>query len=349
MRRRGRHRRIGDRWRCRSLVPRRIRPLLLLAVGVAVQVGGCGRQSPSTLDPHGPSSGRVAGLWWLLFWLALAVFTLVALLILVAVARRRGADVVARRRGGEWVVIAGGVVLPALVLTAVWGISLRDMSALGDTGRDSLTVRVVGHEWWWEVHYPAEGVVTANEIHIPSGQRVRFELSTADVIHSFWVPQLAPKTDLIAGMTNVTWLEARQPGTYRGQCAEYCGLQHANMAVLVIAEPPAAFQRWLTEQRQAVARPSDPVAARGLETIERNSCAACHTLRGTSANGKVGPDLTHFGSRRTLGAGVLPNTRGNVGGWIIDSQTIKPGNHMPAQQLTPDQLQAVLRYFGTQR
>ncbi|HZD73820.1 MAG TPA: cytochrome c oxidase subunit II [Actinomycetota bacterium] len=330
-------------------MPQRIRPaLLLIAAGLVLATGGCGGGSPSTLDPHGSSSSRVAGLWWLLFWISLAVFTLVVVLIAVAVARRRGADVVARRGGGAWMVVAGGVALPAVVLTAVWVVGLRTMSALGDTGHQDLTVRVIGHEWWWEVHYPG-GVATANEIHVPVGQRVRFELSSADVIHSFWVPQLGPKTDLIPGMTNVTWFQARRAGTFRGQCAEYCGLQHANMAVLVTAEAPAAFDRWLSGQRQAVATPSDAVAARGLDTVVRNSCAACHTLRGTTAAGKVGPDLTHLGSRQTLGAGVLANNPGNLGGWIIDSQSIKPGNHMPPQQLTPEQLQAVIRYFETQR
>jgi cytochrome c oxidase subunit 2 len=348
MRPRERLRQLQDR--SRRALPRRVHPLLvLLAVALAAQLTGCGGRSPSTLDPHGPSSSRVAGLWWLLFWIALAVFVLVSLLIVVALVRRRGSDVVPRRRGGEWMVVAGGVVLPALVLSAVWGVGLRDMSLLGNDRGDDLTVQVIGHEWWWEVRYPAEGVVTANEIHVPAGQRVRFELSTADVIHSFWVPQLGPKTDLIAGQVNVSSLEARQPGIYRGQCAEYCGLQHANMAVLVVAEPRPAFDRWLDGQRQAVARPSDPVAARGLDTLVRSSCAGCHTLKGTTANGKVGPDLTHFGSRRTLGAGVLPNTRGNQGGWTINSQAIKPGNHMPPQQLTAEQLQAVLRYFETQR
>jgi cytochrome c oxidase subunit 2 len=190
---------------------------------------------------------------------------------------------------------------------------------------------------------------------VPIGRRVKLELTSADVAHSFWVPQLTYKTDLIPGRTNVTWFQAQRPGTYqdafRGQCAEYCGLQHATMAFLVVAEPEATYDAWVaTQQRPATAvAPPGSAAARGLAVLERDSCASCHTLRGTSAAGGVGPDLTHFGSRRTLGAGAAPNTRGYLGGWIIDAQNLKPGNRMPSQPLEPQELQDVLAYFDSQR
>jgi cytochrome c oxidase subunit 2 len=199
------------------------------------------------------------------------------------------------------------------------------------------------------VRYPEGGIVSANEIHVPVGRPVRLNLTSRDVIHSFWVPQLTVKTDLIPGHTNTTWIQATRPGTYRGQCAEYCGLQHAKMAILVVADPPGTFARWLATEQQPAAAAADPLAARGRLALERNSCAACHTVRGTAATGTVGPDLTHFGGRRTIGAGALANTRGNLGGWIVNSQTVKPGNKMPPQPLTSEELQDLLAYLESLR
>ena len=329
-------------------------PLILLA-GLGLQLAGCGRSgTPSTLDPHGPGADRIAGIWWFLLWTSVVVFLMVAGLIGYAVWRRRG-ERVQPRPGGERLIVAGGIVLPAVVLTVVWLVNLNGMSALAYRGQGDLTVQVTGHQYWWEVRYPDEDVVTANELHVPVGRRVRLELTSADVNHSFWVPQLTYKTDLIPGKTNVTWLQADRPGSYdgayRGQCAEYCGLQHAKMEFLVVAEPPAAYDAWLARQRQSAtaAVPAGTTAARGLAVLESNSCAACHALRGTSAAGRAGPDLTHFGERRTLGAGTAPNNRGYLGGWIVNSQTLKPGNKMPPQQLGAEELQDVLAYFDSQR
>ena len=320
--------------------------VLVVGVGLAVQLGGCGRTSPSALDPHGSGAERVAGLWWLLFWISAVVFAVVCLLLVVALARRRGdRDTLVRRGGGELLIVVGGVVVPAIVLTAVYVVGLRDLRALTVPKGTDLTVEVTGHDWWWEVRYPKDGIVSANEIHVPVGRPVRLVLTSDDVIHSFWVPQLTVKTDLIPGHTNTTWIQATSPGAYRGQCAEYCGLQHAKMAILVVAEPPDAYASWLAAERRPAVAASDPVAARGRLALERNSCAACHTVRGTAATGTIGPDLTHFGGRRTIGAGALANTRGNLGGWIVNSQTVKPGNKMPPQPLTPEELQALLAYL----
>jgi cytochrome c oxidase subunit 2 len=320
--------------------------VLAVVGGLATQLAGCGRTSPSALDPHGPGADRVAGLWWLLFWTSAAVFAVVSLLLVAALARRRGdRDTLVRRGGGEALIVIGGVVVPAIVLTTVYVVGLRDMRALTIPARTDFTVEVTGHDWWWEVRYPEQGIVTANEIHVPVGRPVRLVLTSDDVIHSFWVPQLTVKTDLIPGHTNTTWLQASSPGVYRGQCAEYCGLQHAKMAVLVVADPSDGFARWLANERQSAAAATDPAAARGQVVLEQSSCAACHTVRGTAATGTVGPDLTHFGGRRTIGAGALPNTRGNLGGWIVNSQTVKPGNKMPPQPLTAEELQALLAYL----
>jgi cytochrome c oxidase subunit 2 len=319
---------------------------LLVCAAVGLALAACSGSSPSTLDPKGPGAARVAGLWWLLFWISAAVFTLVTFLVGVALARRRGSrDELVRRGGGEGLIVAGGVVLPLIVLSVVYVIGLRDLRALGTPAHTDLTVAVTGHDWWWEVRYPDQGIVTANEIHVPAGRPVKVVLTSRDVIHSFWVPQLTVKTDLIPGHTNTTWIQASKPGTYRGQCAEYCGLQHARMAVLVIAEEPDVFDRWVARERAPAAAVADPLAAQGRSTFERSSCAACHTIRGTAAGGTLGPDLTHLASRHTIGAGTLANTHGNLGGWIANSQAAKPGNRMPAQPLTPEELRALLAYL----
>jgi cytochrome c oxidase subunit II len=319
---------------------------LLACAGLGVLLAACSGPSPSTLDAQGPGAARVARLWWLLFWISAAVFTLVCLLVAAALARGRGSrDTLVRGGGGERLVVVGGVIVPIVVLTFVYVVGLGDLRALTVPARTDLTVEVIGHDWWWEVRYPGQGIVGANEVHVPVGRPVRVLLTSRDVIHSFWVPQLTVKTDLIPGQTNTTWVQASRPGVYRGQCAEYCGLQHAKMAILVVAEPADAFDRWLDGERRAAVPASDPLAARGRLALEQNSCAACHTVRGTTARGTLGPDLTHFGSRRTIGAGALPNTRGNLGGWIVNSQTVKPGNRMPPQPLTSEELQALLAYL----
>jgi cytochrome c oxidase subunit 2 len=319
---------------------------LILTAGFGLQLAGCGGGSPSTLDSEGPSADRVEGLWWLMFWISVAVFVVVTALLLWALARRRaGARVL---EGGDGLVMIGGVIMPALVLTAVYLVGLRDLSALSaPPSATAVTIDVVGHDWWWEVRYPEHGFVTANEIHVPAGRPVRLRLSSADVIHSFWVPQLMPKTDLIPGQVNETWLTANRPGTYRGQCAEYCGLQHALMAFLVVADEPAAFDGWVARQRAPAAEPAGTLATRGRQVLARTSCATCHTVRGTSARGTAGPDLTHLASRQQLGAGAAPNTPGHLGGWIANSQTIKPGNLMPPQPLTSEELQALIAYLDT--
>lgn len=315
--------------------------------GVLLQLGGCGGgDSPSIIEPAGPGADRVARLWWLLFWVSLAVFLLVTGLVVWAWWRRSHDRVRVHVRGGEKLVVAGGIVLPAVVLSGVYLVALRDQAFLAEPpDRTGLTVEVTGHDWWWEVRYPEYGFTTANELHIPAGEPVRLVLRSADVVHSFWVPQLMPKTDMVPGQANDTWLVAERPGTYRGQCAEYCGLQHARMAFLVIADERAEFGRWVANQRQPARQPATSLQARGRQVLEQTSCAACHTVRGTSAGGTAGPDLTHFGSRRTIGAATVPNDRGHLGGWIVDSRSIKPGNLMPPQPLEPEDLRALIAYL----
>jgi cytochrome c oxidase subunit 2 len=212
---------------------------------------------------------------------------------------------------------------------------------------NELTLEVVAHQFWWEVRYPAQNVVTANEIHIPAGQPVDVRVTSADVVHSLWVPELAGKTDVIPGQTNDMWLQASQPGEYRGQCAEFCGLQHAHMAFLVIADQSDQFQQWMSNQQQVPPPPTDPTQQRGQQVFLGSACAYCHTIEGTNASGKIGPDLTHLASRKTLAAGTLPNGPGALGGWILNPQNLKPGNLMPATDLDSNDLQALLAYLDT--
>jgi cytochrome c oxidase subunit 2 len=253
----------------------------------------------------------------------------------------------------RWV-FGGGLIFPAVVLV---GLFVYVMVVLAEVDRpappDSLTIDVVGWQFWWEAnYYDGAGthlLETANEIHIPVGTPVRVRLRSADVIHSFWIPRLAGKLDMIPGRTNEFSIQADSPGTYRGQCAEYCGLQHAKMSMLVRAQPRAEFDRWVAEQATDARAPSDTLASRGREVFLTSACAACHAVRGTSAQGNIGPDLTHVASRTSLASLAIPNTRGHMGGWIANPQAIKPGANMPAVPLSRDDYQAVLEYMMSLR
>ena len=210
-------------------------------------------------------------------------------------------------------------------------------------------MEVTGRLWWWELRYlDADGgeiARTANEMHIPVGEPVTLRLISDNVIHSFWVPQLQGKTDMIPGRVNESWIQAGEPGVYRGQCAEFCGVQHSMMAFLAIAEPAEAFDRWLARQAQPAAEPTEPSLVRGRDVFLRAGCGGCHTVRGTPAAGRTGPDLTHIAGRRTLAAATVPNTRGHLAGWISDPQHVKPGNKMPAATLEPGDLHALIAYL----
>ena len=316
-------------------------------------LGACSSASPSTLETKGPAAARIAGLWWFMFWVSLAVVLFVGALLLIGMFRRRRpartADpqsVTSPRRWEGRLLLFGGVVGPVVVLLALWLLTLRDLNFLAAPLRsNAMIVDVIGRLWWWEVRYPQQGIVTANEIHIPVGRPVRIRLTTNGVIHSFWVPELAGKTDMVSGETNTMWLEASKPGVYRGQCAEYCGRQHTHMIFFVVADPPARFDQWVQRESSIVAPPTDATLATGQRVFETNACAGCHTIRGTTANGRVGPDLTHFGSRRTIGAGTVPNTRGLLAAWIVNSQSIKPGNLMPPVPMRADEVQALVNFL----
>jgi cytochrome c oxidase subunit 2 len=218
-------------------------------------------------------------------------------------------------------------------------------------GDKPLVIQITGQQWWWSIEYldeaPSQHFTTANELHIPVGRPIVLNLRSPDVIHSFWVPNLHGKMDLIPGRLNVTWLRADVPGIYRGQCAEFCGTQHAHMGLVVVAESAEDYQRWAEAQRHNAPEPSTPEQARGRGIVEGGPCALCHTVRGTQAAARTAPDLTHFASRSTIAAATAPNTRGYLAGWIANPQHLKPGNRMPATGLDAADLQAVLAYLET--
>lgn len=257
------------------------------------------------------------------------------------------------RRSVRWVVI-GGVAVSGVILIGTLIFTLYTLGVLENRDEPpQLTIEVTGWQWWWEIHYfDAEGKYlfeTANEIHIPVGERVRVRLRAGDVIHSFWVPQLAGKLDMIPGRVNEFWIEADDPGIYRGQCAEYCAGPHALMAFPLVAESEAEFRAWVARQRGPGIPPTEPLAARGREVFLTKGCAACHAVRGTPADGEFGPDLTHVASRLTLAAGTVPNTKGYMGGWIANPHEVKPGNKMPAVPLGSEEFIALLHYMQSLR
>ncbi len=305
------------------------------------------------LHPHSQAAHDIATFfWWMTGGAFIGLALVVGLLLLSWVRRgRRGFgdphDPHPGEKQGLIVVVGLGVGLALATVIAVFVVSARVLRVTEAPAADStaLTVHVIGHQWWWEVRYPGTTAVTANEIHIPVRTRVNLVATTADVIHSFWVPELNRKIDTIPGQRNRILLYADRAGVYRGECAEYCGLQHAHMAMLVFAQPRAAFRAWLRRQERPAAKPASALQRRGARVFLDGPCSSCHTVRGTSASGYVGPDLTHLASRTTLAADTIPNRRGYLGGWILDSQHIKPGNQMPDIDLTGPQLQALLAYL----
>ena len=317
------------------------------------------------LAPAGEQATRIAHLWWIYFWVLSAIFVLVAIFLFLALLRRTHAsepigtpppEPRERRISGFVIgcVIATVVILFALLITDFF--SGRAIYALGETdlhpeNGDELEIKIIGHQWWWEVVYPNpqadQTVTTANEIHVPVNTPVVILTNSSDVIHSFWAPSITGKRDLLPGYSSAFWFKIEQPGTYRGQCAEFCGLQHAHMGFSVIAQSVEDFQSWEQQQLKPAAEPSDDETSRGRAVFLTHACLMCHTIRGTDAGSRFGPDLTHIASRNMIAAETLPNTRGAMAGWILDPQRIKPGTEMSPNSLAPDDLQALLAYLQT--
>src|SRR5665213_353049 len=306
----------------------------------------------------GPAVDAITRLGWGLGIISLLVIIIIAGLLLGGIFRKRGVDpaadprqlTVRRDAGGMgWIYIGVGTSSVVLFGCMIWTLIVTAAVAHPPVA-PALTVQVTASQWWWSLRYvddrPAQIFTTANEIHIPVGQPIRFELMSADVMHAFWIPQLAGKMDVIPGQTNVTWLEADQPGEYLGQCAAFCGPQHAHMALMIVAETPEDFTAWKHSQLADTAPPNSEEALRGAQ-IFQTRCAVCHTIRGVSPAGVVGPDLSHLMARHTLAAGLLPNTPGNLAGWIDNPQGLKPGTRMPDPNLSGTELTAVTSYLNT--
>lgn len=311
-------------------------------------IDGLSGWPPPVLDPAGPYAGSVTVLSWALIGMAVAVFAIVMLALYVALF---GKGETRQRLGGTRAIWLFGVAFPVVVLSTllVWGLRLTS-DITEPAGGLPMRVEVSGEMWWWRVAYLDDSgkrwLVDANELHIPVGRPIEIELRSADVIHSFWVPQLSGKLDMIPGRRNLLRLQADRPGVFGGQCTEYCGGPHALMGFLVVAHSPADFERWVASRQAPPPRPAAASAQRGAALFESAGCAACHRVGGTAANGAAGPDLTYVGARRTLGAGILPNNRGTLIGWIGDSQAIKPGNRMPPYKvLSGPDLQALADYL----
>ena len=305
----------------------------------------------SPLDPHSPAAHDIATLWWWMLGVAGIVFLgAVAMLVVGWVRRDRpGLPFFGENETlNTGLVVLFGMAIPIVILVALFVVS--DLVLLGETdapqaSSTAMTVTVIGHQWFWQVRYEGEDAETANEIHIPVRTPVDLVVRSADVIHSFWVPELNRKIDTIPGQANSIELYAERPGVYRGQCAEFCGLQHAHMALRVYAEPTGKFEAWLANLERPAREPTGARARQGQRYFMEDGCAACHTIAGTEAEGTVGPNLTHLAGRQTLAADTIPNTPEELFRWIQNPQSIKPGAKMPGLGLGPEKFHAIVAYL----
>ncbi len=358
--------------RCSAASRVRIALWATLLLAFAALLGGCTTNNPlSTLNPKGPAAHHIYDLLvtWL-FWPAVVVFFAVEGLLLYAIFRFRGrpGDPLPAQLHGNTRLEVTWTLVPALILTVILAVTFRTQAVLATppTG-EFITVRVIGHQWWWEFQYPDLGVTTANEMHIPVGVPIQVELSSADVIHSYWVPYLAGKMDAIPGRINKMSLQADEAGVYSGQCSEFCGVQHAMMRMLLVAQPQGEFDAWVRNERSipsftagvtpgatpgatagvtpAAGAASESLVTRGAQVFANGACVTCHAIRGTAAQARVGPELTHVGSRRSIAANTLTNTPENMRRWLRNPQAVKPGNLMPNLNLSDQDVDALVAYL----
>lgn len=319
-----------------------------LLAGLAI-TAACAAAQQSALDTGGPQAERIEKLWWFFLAVLGSIFIAVMGYLAAALLRRKEREVPESSLSKA---VTGSAIVSLVLLLIFIVVSVstgKAMAGLANT-HNGMTVEVTGNQWWWQVRYPNEDpsriLATANEIHIPVGRPVQIRGLSVDVIHSFWVPGLNGKIDLIPSRVTTQWIQADRPGQFRGQCAEFCGLQHAHMSLWVIAEPEDQFEAWMNRQLQPASAPADSERMHGQEIFLSKACVLCHTVRGTPAAGQNGPDLTHVGSRLTIAAGTLPNSKGTLGGWISDPQSIKPGNHMATVPLANDEVQPLIDYLA---
>lgn len=332
----------------RFFAPHRWVVLLVIAILLAlIFPAAVFAQPPSPLSPASGNAADIAQLHNIIMGIAVVIFVIVEGMLLYSVIRfrRRDEAEMPRQLHGSVPVEVAWTVAPAIVVVVLMVLTFRTMRTVAEPPVGTLNVQVVGHQWWWEFRYPDLGIVTANELHVPVDEGVRFEIESGDVIHSFWVPQLAGKTDAFPGRKTQTWFRTSEPGVYQGQCAEYCGAQHAQMRFLVIAESQSDFDAWAERQVTGPAEVAGELAKQGQDIFFQSACIGCHTIQGTNAQGKTGPDLTHVGSRRTLAGSTIENTPENMAEWIKNPQKIKPGNKMPNLNLTPGQVDALVAYL----
>jgi cytochrome c oxidase subunit 2 len=361
-----------NRWSTRLA---RVACLVLVAAAILF-LAGCGGEltsNESALNPAGPQSRRIGGLTWLFIGVCVVVYVLVMLTLTGALVHRRTGETMEpsrdpiphpnpERESRIWQTVSAAIFVTVITLFVLLFGDLASGRALHKVSQNPnpLRIQVIAHQWWWEVHYidwpdrfgergPSNMVTTANEIHIPVDTAnpitVEFELDSHDVIHSFWVPNLQGKQDIVPGHPTSLWLQADSPGEYWGECGEYCGYQHAQMRFLVVAEPADKFHAWLDGQRKEAHEPETETQSRGRDVFLHVSCAMCHAISGTQARASLGPDLSHVASRKLLASGAIPNRPGHLAGWITDPQKIKPGAHMPQNPLEPHDLRALLEYL----
>lgn len=329
-----------------KILAKTVSMLLFAAVGLAQQ---------RILTPGGPAGASLATLGWFVLILSLAVLVVMWFIIGLVLTRPRGSfteHAPADAGGGQKWIYIGGFAFPAAVLAAMYIAGLSSMSQFPLDGGMNMPaeIKLVGHQWWWEVQYldgPLnDHFTTANEIHIPAGRAVDIDLTSEDVIHSFWVPSLHGKVDLIPGQMNRIRIQASQPGNYRGQCAEYCGAEHARMILLVVADAPDKFNQWLAHERQPALAPLKPEQAEGQKVFMSAACSVCHMIDGTLAAGTVGPNLTHIGSRQKIASNLLDNNTANLSAWVTHARSLKPAVVMPNMtEFTGDQLHQLIAYL----
>jgi len=323
-------------------------------------LASCGGQQ-SALDSAGIQSERLESLWWLFFYVLGTIYLIVMAVLVVALIRRRRADSATppeiapnegreRRMGNT---IKAAVVVSAIILFTFMVISFRTGRAINTLSQAAspVSIKITGNQWWWDVQYedinPSQNIHTANELHLPAGRPIKVELQSNDVIHSFWLPNMHGKKDLIPNYPTTFFFEADKPGIYWGQCAEFCGYEHAKMRFLVVVQTPDEFDAWVAAARQTPPPPTDPAAVRGQQIFLTSVCTQCHTVQGTTAAATVGPNLTHVASRQYIAAGSLQNTREHLASWITDPQKIKPGIRMPMNTYSDDDLNALVAYLET--
>lgn len=332
----------------------------LFAILLAFPTAASAASFQNALLPAGIQAEKILDLWHVTLLICTLVFVAILAAFVYAIWRAPRANektapdtspLTNSEPGARRAVILAVATSVILLFVLLIGDIMTDRALAQMPLGNGIHIELTSHRWWWEARYsadpPSRMFTTANELHIPVGRPVVISLKSSDVIHSFWVPNLHGKKDMIPGRTTIIKLRADRPGVYRGQCAEFCGMQHTKMALLVIAEPPAQYEAWAERQRQPAAVPATTAAIQGQKVFMGTTCVTCHTVKGTLAQGNLGPDLTHLASRRTIAAGTLPNTRGHRAAWISDPQEIKPMANMPRSTLSGEELQALLAYLDT--